>query len=243
MRRIDETSSEKRPSLGALIEAFAIIPLLLLMPGSPSPAKPEATTPRPAAPAIRLVAEPAPPKAAPASKPAPTIQKKADEAPATPQAHRRVVVSVPDRKLAVLEQDGRVVKVYRVAVGADASPSPIGEYTIVNRVVDPTYYHEGQVVPPGDDNPVGPRWIGLSRAHYAIHGTNAPRSIGKAASHGCIRMRNADVTEFFALVQVGDAVEIHAERDETVAQVFGGTSNNDTTVARSADTVAPAGSL
>lgn len=242
MRRIDKTSSEKRPSLGVLIEAFAIIPLLLLMPGSPAPTRTAATALRPAAPAVRRVAEPVPAKPAPAPKSAPTTRKGAG-APSAPQAHRRVVVSIPDRKLAVLEQDGTVVKVYRVAVGAGVSPSPTGEFTVVNRVVDPTYYHEGQVVPPGDGNPVGPRWIGLSRAHYAIHGTNAPGSIGKATSHGCIRMRNADVRELFALVQVGDPVEIHAERDDKVAQLFGAPKEDNSTVARSADAAAPAGSL
>ena len=46
---------------------------------------------------------------------------------------------------------------------------------------------------------------------YGIHGTNAPGSIGKAASHGCIRMRNRDVEELFAMVGVGVTVELLAE--------------------------------
>jgi lipoprotein-anchoring transpeptidase ErfK/SrfK len=48
--------------------------------------------------------------------------------------------------------------------------------------------------------------MGLSMKGYGIHGTNAPRSIGKAASHGCIRMRQADLEELFELVEVGSTV-------------------------------------
>jgi hypothetical protein len=77
---------------------------------------------------------------------------------------------------------------------------------------------------------VGTRWIGLNQKGYGIHGTNAPKSVGHAASHGCIRLRNRDVERLFTMLRVGDAVEIHGERDEQVAQVFG-SSADDTTVA------------
>lgn len=65
------------------------------------------------------------------------------------------------------------------------------------------------------------RWLGLNRKGYGIHGTNEPRSIGRAASHGCIRMSNRDITQFFEMVRVGDVVEIRAERDADTARVFG----------------------
>jgi hypothetical protein len=64
--------------------------------------------------------------------------------------------------------------------------------------------------------------VGLSQKGFGIHGTNQPWSVGKAASHGCIRMRNRDIEQFFRMVRVGDAVEIREERDEQIAQVFGG---------------------
>lgn len=138
-----------------------------------------------------------------------------------PVRNRRVVVvSIVDRKLAVTE-DGNVLAQFQVAVGAHVSPSPRGEFTIVTRVANPTYYHRGSVVPSGKDNPVGTRWIGLSKKGYGIHGTNAPRSIGHAASHGCIRLRNQDIEQLFTMLQVGDLVEIHGERDVEVSQVFG----------------------
>jgi L,D-transpeptidase catalytic domain len=68
---------------------------------------------------------------------------------------------------------------------------------------------------------VGTRWMGLSQKGYGIHGTNEPRSIGKAASHGCIRMGQKDLEDLFALVRSGDTVEIVGERNEETAAIFG----------------------
>jgi lipoprotein-anchoring transpeptidase ErfK/SrfK len=133
---------------------------------------------------------------------------------------RWVLVSIPDRKLALFE-NGHVVRIYRVAIGKSSTPSPAGEFKIVNRVTNPTYYHKGQVIAAGKGNPVGSRWMGLSAKGYGIHGTNQPNSIGKAASTGCIRMGKKDLEELFALVDAGDAVQIRAERDEQIAAVFG----------------------
>jgi lipoprotein-anchoring transpeptidase ErfK/SrfK len=139
-------------------------------------------------------------------------------------ASRQIIVSIPDRKLVVM-QNGAVLREFPIAVGATVSPSPTGTFEIVNRLSDPTYYHAGVVLPPGADNPLGPRWVGLSKKGYGIHGTNAPGSIGKAASHGCIRLRNRDMVQLFALVHVGDTVEIHGERDQEIAGIFGNDAN------------------
>jgi hypothetical protein len=133
---------------------------------------------------------------------------------------RRIVVSLEDRKLALVE-DGQVKKVYTVAVGKPSTPSPVGTFTIERRVANPTYHHDGKTVLPGPGNPVGTRWMGLSIRGYGIHGTNEPKSIGKAASHGCIRMARADLEEFYGLVAVGDTVELVGERNEETAQLFG----------------------
>lgn len=146
---------------------------------------------------------------------------------------RQIIVSIPDRKLALLE-DGEVKKIYPVAVGKEETPSPAGEFEIVNRLTNPTYYHPGTVVGPGVSNPLGTRWIGLNQKGYGIHGTNAPKSIGKAASHGCIRMAKKDLEELFTLVQVGDKVQIRAEKDDELAAIFGGTA--DRTVVAQAQT-------
>lgn len=136
------------------------------------------------------------------------------------EVKRTIVVSLEDRKLALIE-DGKVEKVYTVAVGKATTPSPTGTFTIQRRVKNPVYHHDGKTVEPGPMNPVGSRWMGLSIKGYGIHGTNAPKSIGKAASHGCIRMGKADVEDLFDRVQVGDTVELIGERNEETAELFG----------------------
>ena len=135
---------------------------------------------------------------------------------------REILISIPDRKLALIE-NGAVLKVFPIAVGKGATPTPTGEFTIINRIVNPTWYgHESGVpVPPGPQNPLGTRWMGLSKKSYGIHGTNAPTSIGKRASKGCIRMAQADLEELFALVRVGDVVRLEGVRTAEVAAVFG----------------------
>ena len=132
---------------------------------------------------------------------------------------RKVVISLADHTLALIE-DGRAVRVYPVAIGKPDSPSPTGTFEIVSRVAEPTWYGPHKVVAPGPGNPLGTRWMGLSYKGYGIHGTNAPRSIGKSASHGCIRMRRKDVEELFELVKVGDAVEFIPDATGEAANVF-----------------------
>ncbi len=133
---------------------------------------------------------------------------------------RVIVVSLEDRKLALVE-DGKVIKTYSVAVGKPSTPSPTGTFTIERRVMNPTYSHDGRTVQPGPNNPVGSRWMGLSIHGYGIHGTNVPSSIGKAASHGCIRMAKPDLEELYPMVAEGDTVELIGQRNEETAQLFG----------------------
>ena len=137
-----------------------------------------------------------------------------------PGVARRVVVSIPDRKLALIDGD-QVVSIYPIAVGAPVSPSPIGTFNVVTRVTNPTYYRPGKVIGPGAGNPIGTRWIGLSIKGFGIHGTDDPRSIGFAKSHGCIRLRNQDVEQLFEQLRAGDVVELHAERTSEILQLFG----------------------
>ncbi len=143
----------------------------------------------------------------------------AAQPPTAGSPHRLLLISLANRKLALIE-DGRAVKVYDIAIGKPRTPSPAGDFHVTNKLVRPTWYHRGHAIRPGRNNPLGPRWIGLSRPGYGIHGTNEPDSIGKAASHGCIRMRSAEAKELFKLVQVGDAVEIHRSHDEVVSHFF-----------------------
>jgi hypothetical protein len=92
------------------------------------------------------------------------------------------------------------------------------------------------VIPPGKNNPLGPRWLGLDKKGFGIHGTNVRNSVGKAASQGCIRLRNRDVVELYPMLSVGDVVEIHGERDSDTARLFGGSATQ-------ADIVAQAGTI
>jgi L,D-transpeptidase ErfK/SrfK len=123
---------------------------------------------------------------------------------------RHIVVSLTDRKLVLLEGD-RVLRVFDVAVGKPSTPTPEGRFAIINRVSNPTWYSPSGSVAPGNHNPLGSRWMGLSAKGYGIHGTNVPSSIGKAASHGCVRMRKQDLEELFEMVTVGTTVELQRE--------------------------------
>jgi lipoprotein-anchoring transpeptidase ErfK/SrfK len=148
------------------------------------------------------------------------MARKRAQAPAPGDGHtRQIVISIADRQLALLE-DGQVVKTYPIAVGARVSPSPDGDFVIINRAKDPAYNNKGTIVEPGKNNPLGSRWMGLSARGYGIHGTNAPSSIGKAASHGCFRMRKQDVEDLYSRVKVGDTVVIRRQRDAMIASVF-----------------------
>lgn len=112
-----------------------------------------------------------------------------------------------------------IVKHYKIAVGKKATPTPVGSFKIVTKVVNPGWFPKGKESVAGgiSANPVGSRWMGLSEKGYGIHGTNKPSSIGKNASKGCIRMNNKDVEELFPLVAVGTSVNIidKIESEET----------------------------
>ncbi len=135
------------------------------------------------------------------------------------ETRKRIVISIPDRKLVLFEGD-HAVKIYDVAVGKSSTPTPEGTFAIINRVPHPTWYGPQGVVGPGKNNPLGSRWMGLSVKGYGIHGTNVPSSIGKAASHGCIRMRQSDLEELFELVSVGTTVELQREPAEALTELI-----------------------
>lgn len=134
-------------------------------------------------------------------------QPAAAPAPAKPVT-RTIVVNLPAMNLDLIE-NGKVIKSYRIAVGKRATQTPVGTFRIASMVKNPAWNgSHGQKADPGPRNPVGTRWMGLDAKGYGIHGTNAPGSIGRAASHGCIRLRNADAEDLFERVRVGDEVQI-----------------------------------
>jgi len=128
-----------------------------------------------------------------------------------PQADR-VVVNLAERNLYVYEA-GRPVRCFPVAIGRRGWETPTGEFTIANKRKNPTWFPpkwalEEEPVPPGPDNPLGDRWMGLSEPGYGIHATNAPSTIGRYVSHGCMRMYPEHAHELYEMVKVGTPVEI-----------------------------------
>ena len=94
-----------------------------------------------------------------------------------------------------LYEDKKIIKIYPVAVGKKTTPTPKGTFIIINKAPDP-------------GGPFGSYWMGLSIRGYGIHGTNDNSSIGKAISHGCIRMYNTDINDLSRIVPLGTVVKI-----------------------------------
>jgi lipoprotein-anchoring transpeptidase ErfK/SrfK len=119
----------------------------------------------------------------------------------------RILVDLSARRLR-LYRDGRLRMVATVAVGAPGTPTPTGRY-----------YVNQELIPSDPNGPYGPVAVGISAfsdvltgwaqgGPIAIHGTNEPWSIGRAASHGCIRLPNRVVRRLFAQTPVGTPVVI-----------------------------------
>jgi lipoprotein-anchoring transpeptidase ErfK/SrfK len=115
-----------------------------------------------------------------------------------------------------LYKDLKVVKTYRIAVGQAGLETPAGRYNIQNKQVDPSWHVPqsdwagdlaGRVIPPGPENPLKARWMGIYNG-AGIHGTADVGSLGTSASHGCIRMAVPDVVDLYEQVNVGDPVFI-----------------------------------
>ena len=106
----------------------------------------------------------------------------------------KIIVRTRGKRLE-LYQGGRFLGVYPVAVGKPATPTPRGNFKIINKDATPGARF-------------GTKWLGLSAPHIGIHGTNEPESIGKAVSEGCIRMFNRDVETLFYRLPLGTPVTI-----------------------------------
>ena len=107
-----------------------------------------------------------------------------------------------------LYSNGEVVKKYSVATGKK-NCTPVGDFKITDKLVNPTWFKTGAILPPGSpENALGSRWMGLDKPAYGIHGTIEPKSIGTQASEGCIRMLNEEVEELYSIVPVGTKVTI-----------------------------------
>lgn len=106
-----------------------------------------------------------------------------------------------------LKTDEEIIKTYIVSTGKNNS-TPIGNFKISNKLLNPTWFKAGAVVPAGSpENILGTRWLGFDLPGYGIHGT-VDSQLGKQVTEGCVRMSNSDVEELFTIVPVGTEVTI-----------------------------------
>ena len=120
--------------------------------------------------------------------------------------------------LRTLNSDGAIIGQFPVTTGSARDPLPIGNWTIKGVARNPQFHFnpklfwdvsdskDKQLLPPGPNSPVGVVWIDLSKPHYGIHGTGEPRTIGRAESHGCVRMTNWDAARLAGMVKPGTKV-------------------------------------
>jgi lipoprotein-anchoring transpeptidase ErfK/SrfK len=128
---------------------------------------------------------------------------------------RTVVVIQRSANRLLLYEGNRKPSKLGVATGQPIYPTPLGQFTIVDKQLNPWWYPPDSPwaagatpIPPGPGNPLGTRWMGLSSPGVGIHGTPDAASIGYSASHGCIRMRIPEAEWLYERVSIGTPVFI-----------------------------------
>lgn len=141
---------------------------------------------------------------------------------APPASGQQVVINVPQQRL-FFYQDGKLKKVYPVAVGKAMTQTNLGVHKIGAKAFNPTWHipksiqrerGDGvQTVPPGPKNPLGPVFVRLGnpKLGLGIHGTNNPSSVPGVRSHGCVRMKSPDALEFAKTVHTGTTAIVSYE--------------------------------
>ncbi len=147
----------------------------------------------------------------------------------TPAANDTELVLDRRRRLLLVMAEGRELRRFPVAVGMPGWETPVGRFAVIEMAADPVWKHpaKGTIYPPGPTNPLGSRWIGFHRdcrdrsgfngqeqltvkgcATAGFHGTNDRASVGRAASHGCVRLFDEHVKELYSLVRLGTPVTV-----------------------------------
>ena len=136
--------------------------------------------------------------------------------------HEGLVLNVPEMRLFDYTRDKVTPTVLAIAVGDITDPTPLGEFKIGQKRTDPVWTVPESikaerpdlpaVVPPGPDNPLGDRWLTLGSSSYGIHGTNNLWSIGRQATHGCVRLYNSDMRTLYDRIPSGTKVRIIYQR-------------------------------
>ena len=129
-----------------------------------------------------------------------------------------VTVSKTTSALTVKDASGRILMYAPVTTGSEHDPLPIGEWKVNGVQFNPVFNYNPELfwdadpshakakIPSGPNNPVGLVWIDLSKEHYGIHGTPEPSNIGRAQSHGCVRLTNWDALKLAGMVKPGTRV-------------------------------------
>lgn len=127
----------------------------------------------------------------------------------------KIVVDKSDQVLRVLDADGKLVAQFQATMGSKHDPLPIGTWKILGPAYNPPFHYNPKLfwdakkgekkatLPAGPNGPVGVVWLDLSKPHYGIHGTPEPLTIGRAESHGCIRLTNWDVARLSLMIKPG----------------------------------------
>ena len=140
-----------------------------------------------------------------------------------PEFQPRVVMVYTKEKMLDVLEDGQLLASFPITPGSTTLPAPPGTWKIENMASMPYFrYDEAMLehgvrsdnfvnLPPGPNSPVGVMWMGLNKSGIGLHGTANPETIGRAASHGCIRLANWDAVKLSQLVTVGTTVKIDGE--------------------------------
>jgi L,D-transpeptidase ErfK/SrfK len=130
---------------------------------------------------------------------------------------RGLVVNVPEMQLYDFTRPDEP-EVFAIAIGDEMDPSLVGEFRIGSKRTDPAWRVPASiraerpelpaVVPPGPDNPLGSHWMTIGSTSYGIHGTNVRWSIGREATHGCIRLYNDEMARLYERTPRGTPVRL-----------------------------------
>jgi len=131
----------------------------------------------------------------------------------SPQNHMVKVLLKLDRREVYVFQGQKLLASFPVAIGRPGFATPTGDFKVFEMIVNPAWQdpNTGEVETPGWDGSLGLRWIGFVEMPHGVigfHGTPNVTSIGQAASHGCVRMRNEDVVKLYDLVKIGTVVRV-----------------------------------
>ena len=128
-----------------------------------------------------------------------------------------IVVDKSDQVLRVLDKQGNLIAQFQATMGSEHDPLPLGSWKVQAFNYNPSFHYNPALfwdakpgdakttLPPGPNGPVGVAWLALNIPHYGIHGTAEPTTIGRAESHGCIRLTNWDVARLALMIKPGTA--------------------------------------